>query len=248
MPKEKNKPLNPYYLELLKFLVVYKFKSRIGVELSLDDRNQLAAELKEYNTPDSLNRIFSFGEKRRQNFNHSNMLGLCNYVGFTSWEHFLKAEFKEWATSIDGIHFSDLKDETIDKINKTIFIRILQEIEGKIIGGITEYFKQYINKLNGGLETADLQSKIQGVMRMFNICVDYLVNKTNEAHLMIVYKVAENIDEKKNCFEGFTLPPVFIGELFRKISKSEKKTAVEKLIEKIDNPLEKEVLRLYKEG
>ena len=108
MPKEKNKDLNPYYLELLKYLVIYKYKNRLGIDLSIDERDGLASELNEFNTKDSLNRIFSQGDKRRQNFNKSNLQGLCKYIGYEDWEHFVVKEHQAWADELEEKLYNDI--------------------------------------------------------------------------------------------------------------------------------------------
>jgi len=247
MPKEKNKPLNPYYLELLKYLVVYKLKNRLGLDLSAEERNNLAKELNEYNTKDSLNRIFSQGEKRRQNFNKSNLQGLCSYISYTDWDEFINKEYREWACELDEKLYADLSLEIKKKINKAIFIRILQEVEGKIVNGITEYFETYIIKENEQLNAALVESKLQATMRTFNMCVDYIAENKDEAHLIVIYKIAENIDENRYFFEGFDLPEIFKKELNKRILKEEHHTVIERLIEDVENPLNKEVMRLYKD-
>jgi hypothetical protein len=248
MPKEKNKELNPYYLELLKYLVIYQFKNRLGIELSIGERDELAVELKEYNTKDSLNRIFSQGEKRRQNFNKSNLKGLCNYIGFEDWEQFVVKEHLPWADDLEEVLYNDIDPEILKKINKAIFIRILQEVEGKIIDGITEYFKIYIRLENKEISEEAVNIKIKAVMRVFNLCVEYIAEKADEAHLMVIYKTAENIDDKRYFFYGFDLPKIFGGELFNKIKAKTEVTIVDNLIENIENPLDKEIMRLYKEA
>ncbi len=248
MPKEKNKALNPYYLELLKYLVIYKFKNRLGLELSIEERDELASELNEYNTKDSLSRIFSQGEKRRQNFNKSNLQGLCNYVGYEDWEHFIEKEYQSWADELDEMLYADLDSQELKKINKTIFIRILQEIELKIVEGITEYFKAYILRENKQIDELDLENKLQATIRVFNLCIDFIAKNTDEAHLMVVYKIAENIDEGRHFFNGFKLPDVFTGELYSKIRKKEAVSVIDELVDEVENPLNKEVMRLYKEG
>ncbi len=248
MPKEKNKALNPYYLELLKYLVVYKFKNRLGLELSIEERDELASELNEYNTKDSLSRIFSQGGKRRQNFNKSNLQGLCNYVGYVDWEQFIEKEYQSWADELEEILYADLDSHALKKINKTIFIRILQEIESKIIEGITEYFKTYILKENKQIGELELEDKLQSTIRVFNLCIDFIAKNTDEAHLMVVYKIAENIDEGRHLFNGFKLPDIFTGELFNKIRNKESLSIIDELVDEVENPLNKEVMRLYKEG
>ncbi len=248
MPKEKNKALNPYYLELLKYLVVYKFKNRLGLDLSIDERNELASELNEYNTKDSLSRIFSQGEKRRQNFNKSNLKGLCNYIGYGEWEEFIEKEYQEWADELEEKLYADLDSQVLKKINKTVFIRILQEVESKIIEGITDYFKMYILQENGHIDEILLENKLQSTMRNFNLCVDFIAKSTDEAHLMVIYKIAENIDEDRHFFNGFKLPDIFTGQLYSKIRPKNDLSVIDELIDEVENPLNKEVMRLYKEG
>jgi hypothetical protein len=248
MPKEKNKDLNPYYLELLKYLVIYKYKNRLGIDLSIDERDGLASELNEYNTKDSLNRIFSQGEKRRQNFNKSNLQGLCKYIGYEDWEHFVVKEHQAWADDLEEKLYNDIDPEILKKINKTIFIRILQEVEGKINDGISDYFIAYIKQENEEISDEEISKKLQTIMRIFNFCVDYIAEKTDEAHLMVIYKTAENIDEKRYFFDGFELPKIFKGELYTKIKGRSEINVVDELIENVENPLDKEIMRLYKEG
>lgn len=248
MPKEKNKDLNPYYLELLKYMVVFKFKNRLSLNLSSEDRSELANELNEYNTKDSLNRIFSQGGKRRQNFNKSNLKGLCNYVGYDDWDNFLKIEYRHWAEELEEKLYNELDSATRKKINRTIFIRILQEIESKIIEGLNSFFKLFIKNENEGISDADLNKKLESVFRIFNLCIDYIARKQDEAHIMLIYKVAENIDDQRFYFEGFKLPNIFLNELNSEISAKDKSNRVDEIIRKIDNPLNKEVIRLYRAG
>lgn len=245
MPKPKNEILNPYYLELLKFLVVFKLKNKLSSELSVNERYELAEKLNEYNTTDSLNRIFSQGNKRRQNFNKSNLKGLCFYVGYEDWDDFIKNENQFWATDFNEKEYTDLRKESLQKINKTILIRVLEEVEFEIKKGISDYFKAYIKVENENLNEEKTSKKLDETIDLFYKCIEFFAKKNNETKLMLIYKVAQNIDEKRYFFEDFELPNILKNELVRTISCCEK-TDIDKLIENIENPLNKEIMRLYK--